>query len=59
MYIAHLGQVRLVGTAQSSGLHMLWYQTLVPENVQCQPFTCRAQVLMHHCVYLCKNKRTL
>lgn len=55
---AHLGQVRLVGAAQGSGLHMLRYQTLVSENMQSQPLTRRAHVLVNHSVCLCKDSRT-
>lgn len=51
----HLGQVGLVGAAQGSGLHMLWYQTLVSENMQGQPLTGWAHVLVDHSVCFCKG----
>lgn len=51
----NLGQVGLVGAAQGSGLHMLWYQALVSEDMQGQPLSGWAQVWMDHSVCLCKG----
>lgn len=51
----NLGQVGLVGAAQRSGLHMLWYLVLASEDMQGQPLSGWAQVRMNHSVCLCKG----
>lgn len=51
----NLGQVGLVGAAQGSGLHVLWYQALVSEDMQGQPLSGWTQVWVDYNVCLCKE----
>lgn len=51
----NLGQVGLVGAAQGSGLHMLWYQALVSEDIQSQSLCGWTHVRVDHSVCLCKG----
>lgn len=53
----NLGQVWLVGAAQGSGLHMLWYQTLVSQDMQGQSLTGWAHVWVDHRACLCKEHK--
>lgn len=46
-----------MGAAQGSGLHMLWYQALVSEDMQGQSLAGWAHVRVDHTVCLCKGHR--
>lgn len=56
--MSNLGQCGLKGAVQGPGLHMLWYQALLSEDMQGHPLSGWAQVLVDHLVSLCtRNKR--
>lgn len=52
--VKNLRQIGLEGAVECSGFHMLWNDALGPEDMECEPFSRWAQVLVNFFVSLYK-----